>query len=59
MELTPGTAAMGQATLTILFILAIIVIVNILILKLVTKIVTNTVIDTLEARGYGKGTWKH
>ena len=37
---------------------AILVILNILILKLVTWIVTNTVIDTLEKRGYGKGVWR-
>lgn len=58
--MTTQVASNLIADSVILFLLfvAIVVVINILILKFITWVVTNTVLDVLEKRGYGKGVWK-
>lgn len=58
--MTTQVASNLIANSVILFLLfvAIVVVINILILKFITWVVTNTVLDVLEKRGYGKGFWK-
>ena len=48
----------ADSVILFLLFIAIIVVINILILKFITWVVTNTVLDVLEKRGYGKGIWK-
>lgn len=58
--MTTQVASNLIADSVILFLLfvAIVVVINILILKFIAWVVTNTVLDVLEKRGYGKGVWK-
>lgn len=59
----PSTQAVAEAavngTILTMLIVAIIIVVQIIVLRFLAIIVTNAVIDTLEKRGYGKNNyWK-
>lgn len=55
---TAGSSVVAGGMIGLGLIIALIIVVNILIWKFIAWIVTHTVLDVLEKRGYGKGSWR-